>query len=139
MGKVVVLVSSKGGSGKSTIAVGLATAFANSDKKVLLIDADMRKPSVHKKLRISNEKGLSSILVGFSELEESVATINPNSKRKCKPAKGVYLMEQVETPGVLIECGFLSNPEEEAKLRSDTYQKSLCCVIASSISSHFDP
>lgn len=40
MGKVVVLVSSKGGSGKSTIAVGLATAFANSDKKVLLIDAD---------------------------------------------------------------------------------------------------
>ena len=38
----------------------------------------MRKPSVHKKLRISNEKGLSSILVGFSELEESTNTLNPN-------------------------------------------------------------
>ena len=40
MGKVIVLVSSKGGSGKSTIAVGLATAFSNADRKVLLIDAD---------------------------------------------------------------------------------------------------
>ena len=40
MGKVVVLISSKGGSGKSTVAVGLATAFSLEHKRVLLIDAD---------------------------------------------------------------------------------------------------
>lgn len=68
-----------------------------------------------------------------------VATINPGSKRKCKTSKGVYLLDNIKTLGVLIECGFLSNPEEEAKLRSDNYQKLLCCVIASSISSNFNP
>ena len=67
-----------------------------------------------------------------------VSTINPGSNRKCKPAKGVYLMEQIIRPGVLIECGFLSNPEEEAKIRSSEYQKLICCVIASSVSCHFD-
>ena len=67
-----------------------------------------------------------------------IQTINPDSNRKSKPAKGVYLMEQISRTGVLIECGFLSNPEEEAKLRNDVYQKLICCVIASSISCHLN-
>ena len=61
-------------------------------------------------------------------------TVNPGSNRKCKKADGVYLMEHIDATGVLIECGFLSNPEEEAKLRSEDYQKKLCCVIASVLS-----
>ena len=63
-----------------------------------------------------------------------VTTLNSGSKRQCKKATGVYLMKQIEKTGVLIECGFLSNPAEEALLRSDTYQKNLCCVIAASVS-----
>lgn len=63
-----------------------------------------------------------------------VDTVNPGSNRHCKKADGVYLMNHIQQPGVLIECGFLSNPEEEAILRSEQYQKKLCCVIASSIS-----
>ena len=51
-------------------------------------------------------------------------------KRSAKKAKGIYLMEHITCPGVLIECGFLSNPEEEAKLRSAEYQKELCSIIA---------
>ncbi len=58
------------------------------------------------------------------------ATLNPGSKRDTKKAEGIYLMEHISCPGVLIECGFLSNPEEEAKLRSAEYQKDICCVIA---------
>lgn len=58
-------------------------------------------------------------------------TINPGSNRQAKQAKGVYLMEHIQRPGILIECGFLSNPVEEAKLRSPLYQKKLCAVIAS--------
>lgn len=63
-----------------------------------------------------------------------VTAVNPGSNRKCKKSDGVYLMEHISRPGVLIECGFLSNAEEEAKLRSATYQKRLCCVIAATVS-----
>lgn len=59
-----------------------------------------------------------------------VNTLNPGSNRKAKPSAGIYLMEHIQNPGVLIECGFLSNAEEEAKLTSAEYQKQLCCVIA---------
>ena len=62
-------------------------------------------------------------------------TVNPGSKRQPKVAKGVYLMEHIQCTGVLIECGFISNPEEAARISSDIYQKNISCVIASSISS----
>ena len=61
-----------------------------------------------------------------------VSTINPGSNRNVKKAKGIYVLENIQCPGVLIECGFLSNPEEEALLRSEVYQKKICCVIAAS-------
>ena len=67
-----------------------------------------------------------------------ISTLNNGSKRQCKKADGVYLMKQIENTGVLIECGFLSNPTEEALLRSDTYQKNICCVIAASVSVFID-
>ena len=59
-----------------------------------------------------------------------IAALNPGSKRNAKKAEGIYLMEHITCPGVLIECGFLSNREEEAKLRSPEYQKLLVSVIA---------
>ena len=67
-----------------------------------------------------------------------VQAVNPGSNRSCKRADGVYLMEKIEKTGVLIECGFLSNPEEEARLRSADYQKQLCCVIAATVSNFLD-
>ena len=60
-------------------------------------------------------------------------SVNPGSNRSCKKAEGIYLMQHVDCPAILVECGFLSNPEEEAKLRSDAYQKKLCCVIGSAL------
>lgn len=60
-------------------------------------------------------------------------TINPGSNRMCKKADGIYLMQHIDCTGVLIECGFLSNPVEEAKLRTGEYQKKLCCVIAATV------
>ena len=65
-----------------------------------------------------------------------IQALNPESKRKAKPAKGVYLMEHIKRPGILIECGFISNAKEEAQLRSPEYQKKLCAVIAASVSSY---
>lgn len=60
--------------------------------------------------------------------------LKPGTNRRCKEAKGVYLMEHITAPGILVECGFLSNPEEEALLRSAAYQKKIasiiCCAVA---------
>lgn len=67
-----------------------------------------------------------------------VKSLNPGSNRKAKKSDGVYLMERITRPGVLIECGFLSNREEEARLGSATYQKQLCCVIAATVAGHIE-
>lgn len=58
-----------------------------------------------------------------------VKTINPGSNRKVKKATGIYLMQNVKCPSALIECGFLSNWEEESKLKSPEYQKKISSVI----------
>lgn len=62
------------------------------------------------------------------------STLNPGSRRQEKKSSGIYLMENITCPGVLIECGFLSNPAEEAKLRSDAYQKQLSALIGCTVS-----
>jgi len=66
------------------------------------------------------------------------SALNPAGNRMSKKAEGVYLMQQIECTGVLIECGFLSNQAEEAELRSDVYQKKLCCVIAATVGNFLD-
>lgn len=63
-----------------------------------------------------------------------LSTVNKGSNRQIKRADGVYLMQHIQCPGVLIECGFLSNPQEEYQLRSADYQKRLCVIIACTIS-----
>lgn len=63
--------------------------------------------------------------------EKLVKTLNPTSNRKEKRGDGIYLLEKLNCPGILIECGFLSNPAEEAKLASAEYQKKLSVVISS--------
>ena len=60
-------------------------------------------------------------------------TVNPGSNRKCKKADSIYLMQHIDCTGVLVECGFLSNYEEETKLRTKEYQQKLCCVIAAAV------
>lgn len=72
---------------------------------------------------------------GSQELAEEtqsllISALNPKSSRRCKAAGEVYLLKNIQCTGILVECGFLSNPIEEARLRDGTYQQKLCCVIA---------
>lgn len=60
-------------------------------------------------------------------------TLNPGSRRSAAKAEGIYLMERINCTGILVECGFLSNHAEEAALRSEEYQKKICCVIATTL------
>jgi len=55
--------------------------------------------------------------------------IQPNNKRAIREGNGLYLMENLFCPAILIECGFLSNPEECEKLCEKEYQKQLCFSI----------
>lgn len=66
----LVVTSPSQGDGKSTIALNVALAMAELEPRVLLIDADLRRPSIHAKLGIRNERGISDILVGRARLLE---------------------------------------------------------------------
>ena len=66
------------------------------------------------------------------------ACVAPYSRRQSKPATGVYLMEKIACPGVLVECGFLSNPTEEAKLRENSYQQKLAAIIGTTLAEFLD-
>lgn len=74
--KVFGITSPEAGEGKSTTSVNMAIAFSQLGDKVLLIDADMRKSSIHKKLKIENNVGLSNVLAGFNEYKEAITHIN---------------------------------------------------------------
>ena len=65
--RIVGVTSSIRGEGKSTTSINLAYTLAQSGKRVLLIDADMRLPSVASKLEIAGKPGLSNLLAGLNE------------------------------------------------------------------------
>lgn len=68
----LVFTSTKPGEGKSTIISNIAITMAQSGKKVLLLDCDLRKPTIHKKFGASNSKGLTNILLKDKKYEECV-------------------------------------------------------------------
>jgi capsular exopolysaccharide synthesis family protein len=67
--KRLLVTSAQPGEGKTVTAINLATAIALSEYKVLLVDADLRKPRIHKALDLQNVKGLSTYLAGASDMD----------------------------------------------------------------------
>ncbi|HEY9852741.1 MAG TPA: polysaccharide biosynthesis tyrosine autokinase [Leptolyngbyaceae cyanobacterium] len=82
MFKSLVITSALAGEGKTTLALGLAISAARLHQRVLLIDADLRRPSLHKHLNLPNEQGLSTLLTsnapvrGENSIEVSVQYAN---------------------------------------------------------------
>ena len=68
--KILTLTSSVLGEGRATTGIELARIMAQSGKKVIIIDMDMRHPSIHQKMNIKNDKGISTFLSGQCELTE---------------------------------------------------------------------
>ncbi|TNJ66760.1 CpsD/CapB family tyrosine-protein kinase [Paenibacillus hemerocallicola] len=71
--QVIMLTSAGPGEGKSTTATNMAVTYAQSEKKVLIMDADLRKPTMHHTFSISNRRGLTNMLTGQASLDEVIS------------------------------------------------------------------
>ncbi|MGL5383955.1 MAG: CpsD/CapB family tyrosine-protein kinase [Culicoidibacterales bacterium] len=70
--QVMTVTSATPGEGKSTTMSNLAATFAQAGKRTIIIDADMRKPTIHKQFDLAKMRGLSSVLVGVEKFETCV-------------------------------------------------------------------
>ena len=77
--KILVVTSAQPLEGKTITAANLAMALAYGGARVLLIDADMRRPGLHRPLRLTNERGLSQVLNGQARVRDVIQrTVDPN-------------------------------------------------------------
>ena len=72
--RTITVVSGGAGEGKSTTIFNLATVFAQNGARVLLVDSDLRRPSLHKILNVSNSVGLTNFLLKQNTIEEVIQT-----------------------------------------------------------------
>ena len=70
--RTLAVTSARPGEGKSTTSYALATTMARASSRVLLVDADMRSPSVHEELGIDNDRGLSNYLAGTIAFDDLI-------------------------------------------------------------------
>jgi polysaccharide biosynthesis transport protein len=78
--KSLVLTSALAGEGKSTMSLGLAVSAARLNKRVLLIDADLRRPSLHQLLNLPNDQGLSTFLKSDIPIAQLTADQTANNR-----------------------------------------------------------
>lgn len=74
--KTILITSSISGEGKSTVAGNLAISLSKNNHKVLVIDCDLRRPSLHNKFNIENEYGVGEVLLGDNELKSAIKKID---------------------------------------------------------------
>ncbi|WP_302160103.1 CpsD/CapB family tyrosine-protein kinase [uncultured Ruminococcus sp.] len=117
--KIVAVTSASPNEGKSVTVANLATAISETDKTVLLIDADMRKPVQHKNFQVSNKLGLSNVITDASLLDEALhqnvtgtldlltaGTIPPNPSELLASKQMAELLDKLKEKYdiILIDC-----------------------------------
>lgn len=111
--KTIVVSSPEPGAGKSTTTLNTAITFAEAGKKVLIIDADMRSPQIHRALGVDNQVGLSTVLVGAAELHRAI--------RPCKD-KNIDILtsgKQPPNPSELLSSEKMNSILEEVSKEYD--------------------
>ncbi len=76
-GKIVAISSPNASEGKTTTAINTAITLSQLNKKVIIIDTDSRRPSVHQKLKLANNIGCLDIILGKAKFEDAVKNYNP--------------------------------------------------------------
>lgn len=118
--RTLVITSANPAEGKSTTAANIAVSFAQAGKKVLLIDGDLRKPTVHTSFRIENKIGLINILVKKESLltvvsdtmveNLSVLTSGPTPPNPAEMLNSKAMVEMLEEARVHFEIVILDTP-----------------------------
>jgi succinoglycan biosynthesis transport protein ExoP len=73
--QLILLTSATPSEGKTTVSMNLAAVLAQRDVRVLLIDADLRRPTVHHRFSLHGKSGLTSVLTGSIKLEDAIQTV----------------------------------------------------------------
>ena len=76
--KVFAILSPVQGEGKTTTAANLAVTLSHADNRVLVIGADLRRPSLYRYFQVENGVGLSNVLLGEVPVDEAVQAVSPN-------------------------------------------------------------
>lgn len=74
--QVLAISSPNAAEGKSTTALNIAITISQLEKKVLIIDADAHRPSIHKKLKISNDVGILNLIVNNTDINDAIYSHN---------------------------------------------------------------
>lgn len=86
--RLVLVTSAASGDGKTMVAQDLAEAAASMGARVLLIDADLRRPSISMRLRLRPVPGLAEVLISASTLEEAIQSARGSAGDAAQPASG---------------------------------------------------
>ncbi len=115
-------------------------AIADSYENALLISIHMNfyGAATCSGLQVYHGSDKQSQRLASSIQNEVISTLQKSNKRAIKEGKDIYILENSVNPAVLIECGFLSNPEECEKLSQKEYQKELCFAILCGIIKYID-
>lgn len=93
--------------------------------------------SVHGAQSFYFQRSEQSKLLG--ETLQKILNENVNDKeKKAKPNDSYYILINSKCPGIIVECGFLSNSDEATKLTNETYQKELAEILSEGISTYFN-
>lgn len=111
--RTIAVLSPSQGDGRSTMATNLALALAERDSSVLLVDADLRRPSIHTLLEVAETPGLSNVLLGGWSLQETVSqTTHPKIDVLAAGSR-------VRDPVAMLEAGRLRRLLAEAAAQYD--------------------
>jgi len=110
--KSIVVTSACPEEGKSTVLGNLALSFAQNGKSVIIVDCDLRKPSIHEKFNISNLCGISDVLIGRETLDTAIQNYKINLD--------ILTSGKIpQNPAEMINSASMSNLLEELKSKYD--------------------
>jgi len=103
----ILIVSPESKEGRSTVTINLGATIAQLGEKVLVVDADLRRPSMHHLFKMDNNDGLTNILLGYQTLKESV-----------KPT-GLYTLDVLTSGPILVNPVKLLGSSEMKELKEE--------------------